>query len=363
MADYPYHLSIATEISPDYGQMHRNLTDSVCILGFADVTNSYNEDTVYKVDNINDALVEFTGDGTYDSTLVKGMIEAFHGGCRDLYVYPIGPMSGYVPPTERDSSFYTDLYTLYEAALPVVAESDDIDILVPYDADVEEAEFIELFAEHCASINTAAVRMTYFSYNGAATNTFTGEDYHTVLVNGTGLFHFYNVFSVDYSSGMASCFAGRVSSLSPDVPPDNRVVRVPIVFESDYEGDEETLEANQIVGFRKTVGYERVYDGTLVSTLSYTRAPVNSDYKALFTMHNLQRFLRGIDELDLIGSAAYIAEESLRSYFDEWVNNGYVRDIEASLYYNAYTLYISLVLHMHYPIGDIDLNLSVGPVY
>jgi hypothetical protein len=363
MTDYPYHLSITSSISPDYQVMQKGLTDSMCILGFADTTNSDDENKVYQVFDINEAVVDFTGSNAYDSSLIRGLIEAYHAGCRDIYLYPIAEMSDYVAPADRDATFWNNLYQWYEDALAVLAEVDDIDVIIPYDVDISEGNFVELFATHCQSASGGQLRLTYLPYDGEATTTFTGEDYHIVLVNGTGTFHYPDHFETDYSTNMVTTFAAMVSMLDTNVPPDNRSITTAFLFSSDYEDDEETLEENSIVGFRKTVAYKRVSNGSLVSTLSYTRSSSNSDYRALYAVHTVQRLLRGIEKLDLIGSAVYLAEDSLREYFNTWVRKGYARLIESSFYYNAYELYVDIVLHLPYPIGEVKLNLTVGPVY
>jgi hypothetical protein len=343
--------------------MQQGLTDSICILGFADVTDSLYEGVIYPVHDINEALALFVGDDTNESSLVRGVIETYHAGCRDIYLYAVGGMVDYLAPLDRDTSWWASLYAKYNIALRLISENDDIDILIPYDCDVTKDEFVSQFAEHCAATSGTNLRLAIFSYNGTASSHFTGEDFRIIFVDGMGTFHFHDNFSVDYSSGMATVLAGLLSNIGTDVPPDNREVKVPIIFTSDYSGTEETLEENNIVGFRTTVGYERVFDSTLVTTLSYTRAATDSDFRALYTVHTIQRFLKGVKKLGLIGTAAYLAEETLKDYFKDFVNAGFVRNIEAHFASNAFTLYVDLTLYMHYPIGDVDLHLTVGPVY
>ena len=361
MTNYPYHLSITSSISSDYAIMQKGHTDAICIIGFADCDSDLSGN-VYRVDSFNEALEDFSGTTLYESTLLKGLIEAYSTGCRDIYLFPILSMDNYLPSNERDASFWTTLYTAYQDSLPVIAEVDDIDIIVPYDIDItEKPEFVSLLESHCASINGTALRLAFIPYNGDATTTFDGESFHTVLVNGIGTFNYSEMFTNDYSSHMAASFAGYYSNLSPEVPPDNRTFVGPIMFDSDYEDDEETLEDNQIVGFRKTVRYKRVYDSSISSTLSYTRAEETSDFKKLYTVHVIQRLLRGIEKLDLLGSAAFLAQDSLEDFFEEWVEKGYSQNIQATYNLSGYTLYVNLTISLPYPIGDVSINMTVGP--
>jgi hypothetical protein len=346
-----------------YGTMQKGYTDAVCILGFADVVNPDNEDRVYRVHDVNTAFSEFIGDGTNESSLIQGMLEVYSTGCRDIYLYPIAPMSAYATGGDRDATWWSDLYDYYYAALEILADYDEIDVLIPYDADVEEGDFVQLFATHNTLIPSNILRITYFSYQGDEDTTFTGEDYSIVLVNGLATFHFPDHFTNDYTSGMAASFAGMVSTLEINVPPDNRLIKPGYMFSSDYDGVEETLEQHHIVGFRKTVGYKRVSDGSLVSTLSYTRAGINSDFRMLFVVHLIQRFLRGINRLDLIGSPSFLAQDVLKEYFSNWVRWGYVESIESSFKLEGYTLNVGVVISLPMPIGTITTEFVVGPVY
>lgn len=363
MTVYPYSLTITSSVTSQYGIMQRGDTDCVCILGFANCTTAANENSIYRVHDINEALEEFTGTTTYDSTLIKGMMEAYTGGCRDIYLCPIASMDYYVEPDDRDATFWTNLYGYYEDALAIISDNDEIDILIPYDADIEEGEFVSLFAAHCQDYAGDILRLTYFSYNGDEDTTFTGEDYHIVLVNGNYTLQFPDIMETSYTCGMAAIFAGLVSRLDTDVPPDNRIIWGGMIFESDYEGTESTLEEHRIVGFRKTVGYKRVSNGTVTSTLSYTRAQSNSDLHTLYVVHLLQRFVRGVGKLELIGTPVHSAQDSLKSYFSSWVRKGYVNNIESSYKISEYTLYVDVVLHLPYPIGSVSINFTVGPVY
>jgi hypothetical protein len=163
---------------------------------------------------------------------------------------------------------------------------------------------------------------------------------------------------------MAATFAASVSRLSTEVPPDNRLITTLSIFNSDYLGDEEALEANQIVGFRKTASHKRVLNAYVTSTLSYTRAvSQESDYLTLYAVHTVQRFLRAVDNLDLVGTAAFVAQDALQSLFGNWEQLGYVSAMRYSMVFSIDTLYVDVTLVLPYPIGSVNLALSVGPVF
>jgi len=362
MTSYPHHLTITSSVSPDYEIMNKGYTDAICILGFADCAQTLYGD-VFPVTDIPAALAAFSGDGINESSLLKGLIEVYSTGCRDIYLYPIAPMSDYVAPDDRDAQFWTDLTSWYADALGVLDSYDDIDVLIPYDADIDEGDYVDQFAAHCQNVVGSVLRLTYFSYQGDATATFYGEDYHIILVNGIGTFHFPDHFTNDYSSGMAATFAGVVSRIDVPVPPDNRNITTVILFSSDYEDDEETLETNRVVGFRKTAAYKRVFNRTLTSTLSFTRASNSSDFSTLYAVHTIQRLLRQIDKLELVGTASYFAQDALRKLFDNWETKDYVLNIDSQFQLMADTLYVNVTLVLPYPVGVIELGMTVGPVF
>ena len=362
MALYPYHLSITSSTTSDYGYLLKGFTDGVLIVGFADVDSVW-ENEVYPVSDINQAFLDFRGSTTYNSTCIQGMLEAYQAGARDIYLFSIGDMASYTPPEDRDASFYTGLLALYESALPILMDCDDVDFIVPYDARPQELDFVTPFGESCEEAGPDNYKLCIFSYNGDSDAEFTGDNKYIVLVDGYGLFAFRNEFDNAYMSGMAPTFAGLLSKLSTDVPPDNRMIGGVRIFNSEFDGTEETLEEAGIVGFRKTVGYKRAADGTLKTTLCNTRADEDSDYRMVFAGHCVQRFLKGIRELDLIGTVAVFAEEVIRSFFDEWILSGYARDIGATFRLERYELYVDVILYMYHPIGAVEVSFIVGPVY
>lgn len=362
MTTYPYHLSIVSSISNDYDLMGKGLTDAICILGFADCSEEL-YGMAHQVVDLTSALATFVDDGINDSSIALGLLEAYSAGCRDIWVYPIAPMDAYAAPGNRDASWWTALHGYYANALTVLQHYDAIDVLIPYDADIEEEDFVEQFADHCQDVN-GSLRLTYFSYQGEPANHFVGETYHIVLVNGIGTFHFPEWMNTNYSGGMATTFAATVSRLSTEVPPDNRLINTLVIFNSDYLDTEETLEANQVVGFRKTATHKRVLNAHVVSTLSYTRAvSTESDYLTLFAVHTVQRFLRAVDRLGLIGVSSYIAQDTLKTLFENWEQLGYVNYMKYSMVFSVDTLYVDVTLVLPYPIGSVNLALAVGPVF
>jgi len=363
MTDYPYHLTISSSVSTEYSLVGRGGTDSICILGFADT--AYPQQ-VYKVTDMNQAFADFTGSTTLNSSLLQGLMAAYYAGGRDFYLYAVGDMDEWVAPASRDGSWHTLLEARYTTALEEIAEWDDIDILVPYDAEPTPTyNYVEQFSDACSGAS-GLLRLAIIPYYGDEDTVFDGESLHVVLVDGTGTFDMWkstDIFvSHSYDGNMAPVFAGMLSRMDTNVPPDNRKIKVPVAFSSSYEGEEETLETNRIVGFRKTTNYKRNSDGELVTTLCRTRSEDGSDYQSLYVVHTVMRLLRDIDDLDLIGTPAVIAKDTLKEFFNAWVVKGYAINIEASFVLKPYEMDVIATLYLFYPIGEITVSFTVGPL-
>jgi hypothetical protein len=241
VAQYPYHLNITTATTSDYGFLGKMKTDGVCILGYADVPPELVGE-IYRVKDINEAMNTFQGTDIYTSTCIRGMMEAYNNGAKDIYLYSIAPMSEYFPPGERTGGYWSALMSFYNAALAAITQCDEIDIIVPYDADPDQLDFVTPFSEAMQDAGVDAFKLCIFSYNGDPTVEFDGDSKQIVLVNGTALFSFSNELGNTYTSGLAPTVAGLLSQLETNVPPDNRMIRGTTMFLSDYLGREGYLE-------------------------------------------------------------------------------------------------------------------------
>ena len=83
--------------SPQYRTLSIGQTDSILLVGHADAELMYEP---YRVTNIRTAVNFLAADTK--SPLLRGLLEAYNAGCKDIWIYPAAPMSEYVDPgTDR----------------------------------------------------------------------------------------------------------------------------------------------------------------------------------------------------------------------------------------------------------------------
>ena len=135
MTNYPYHLSITGILSNNYQELQQGKTEATCIVGYADCASGY-YNNIYPVYDIVDALETFQGASGIVGSLQRGLLEAYYGGCRDIYLLPIGDMDEYTPFEDgRPSGFYITQDAKYIIAADILKDADEVDIFVPVDAD------------------------------------------------------------------------------------------------------------------------------------------------------------------------------------------------------------------------------------
>lgn len=144
--------------SPDYGVMGVGLTDTILLIGHADADVMYNP---YQVLNIQEAINFLNGDS--NSPLVRGLLEAYNNGCKDIWVYPAAPMSEYQSDlTLRISQgFYSTYFNRLTQVYATIREWDVFHIIVPLEAPhyyTGSVDFTNQLIDHCSST---------FAYTGA----------------------------------------------------------------------------------------------------------------------------------------------------------------------------------------------------
>lgn len=135
--------------SPHYQVLGVGLTDRVFLLGHADGL-SLNDP--HQVVDIQEAVNLLGADAV--SPLLRGLLEAYYGGARDIWIMAVAPMSEYTDdPTLRNSGWYTTYRNRLQAAYDMLSEWDLVQILVPLTApyyDAKGIDFLTPLATHCA---------------------------------------------------------------------------------------------------------------------------------------------------------------------------------------------------------------------
>lgn len=142
-----------TRVSSLYQIMNSGLTKTVLLLGHADAENFQ----PYQVFNMQETLNLLGAD--LASPLVRALLECYNTGGRDIWVYPVAPMSEYVTlPSGRyvdisGQTFYERYYERLTTAYQLLKEYDFYHYIVPVEApfyDSGDIDFLTQLADFCS---------------------------------------------------------------------------------------------------------------------------------------------------------------------------------------------------------------------
>jgi hypothetical protein len=132
----PPSLSGTMRESPLYQTMGVGLTDRVFLLGHADGL-ALNDP--YQISSLQEAINLLGADPA--QPLLRAMLEAYYGGCRDLYLVAAAPQSEYVDqlsdrltPKFGGQNFYQRYFDRLTATYDLLLQYDLLQIVVPVEA-------------------------------------------------------------------------------------------------------------------------------------------------------------------------------------------------------------------------------------
>lgn len=146
--------------SSSYLDMGQGLTDQLFLIGHGD---GIGRNDPYQVRNVQEAINLLGGDE--ECPLIRGLLEAYNAGARDIWLVSAAPMAEYIPFTPTDTTsrnelknywgndnfwgrYYERLITTYE----ILQEYDYPDIVVPLEASyygTGDVDFLTQLTEHC----------------------------------------------------------------------------------------------------------------------------------------------------------------------------------------------------------------------
>ncbi|HJS83594.1 MAG TPA: hypothetical protein VJ742_12245 [Nitrososphaera sp.] len=143
--------------SPAYQVLGVGFTNVIFLLGHADglALNS-----PYQVASIQEAVNLLGADA--ESPLVRGMLEAYYSGARDIFIVAVAPMSEYIDdvndrltlkPSLGGMNFYQRYYDRLVETYAILREWDFADFLVPLEAsfyNTGDVNFVEQLVQHCS---------------------------------------------------------------------------------------------------------------------------------------------------------------------------------------------------------------------
>lgn len=148
-------------ISSRFRILNTGLTNTLLLIGHADADVMYEPYEVLDMQN----AIDFLG-GSITSPLVKALLEAYNGGCRDIWLYPAAPMDEYVDEAHLadrliskeefgNKTFYELYYERLVEAYDTLLLFDFPEIIVAPDApfwDTGDVDFYQLLSDFCIDL-------------------------------------------------------------------------------------------------------------------------------------------------------------------------------------------------------------------
>lgn len=135
---------------PQYSNLGNGLTDRIFLIGHGPDSMAINDP--YQVVDIREAVNKLEADA--DCPLLRGLMELYYGGARDIFLVSAAPMSEYEPDiTRRDDLWYQNYANELQVTYDMLLDWDLVQILVPLNApyfDSHTADFLTPLVEHCA---------------------------------------------------------------------------------------------------------------------------------------------------------------------------------------------------------------------
>ncbi len=217
--------------SMDYTNLGLGFTDRVLIFGHADGL-AINDPV--SVTDLRDVVSRLGADSS--CPLLRGMLEAYYGGCRDIWICPVAPMSEYVEQLEdRDEDFYQTYADRLAVTYEILKDFDIPEFVVPLHAPIfgaGDVDFLTPLANFCqASFDvTGTVRIGFIGTALPAINNDVIDEMladtrvdelgpagkFVVSVIGSGLMNFSEI-PTSYSTSPIASLAGFASQQAWDV--------------------------------------------------------------------------------------------------------------------------------------------------
>ena len=144
-----------------YQAMSLGQTRPILLIGHSDAPTG---DSPYRVTSLKEAINWMQADS--QSPLLRATLEAYNGGCRDIWLYSIGPMSEYrsdltsrnvVDAELGNKTFYELYHERLTEAYSLIENYDTFQIIVPVEAsfcETSDIDFATPLAQLCANIFT-----------------------------------------------------------------------------------------------------------------------------------------------------------------------------------------------------------------
>ena len=394
---------------PSYQDLDSSNTSTVLLLGHAN--NMVLNDPI-KIKSVQNAI-DLIGADT-KSPLLRGVLDAYDAGAKDIFICAVAPMSEYVSDLEERNipysffnindatpsyqTFYEKYYERLQTTYSIINELDFIDIVVPLEASMIKTgsiDFVTQLANYCETFhnNTGYVQIgiigsrtngvsssdidlmksnshlvnKYTTYNSQGQ--ITGDKGRYIIpIYGEATFS-HTFLNTTYVGSIAAAYAGMLASADLNMGiVRKRIPGAMALFGIDLTND----QINEL----DSLGINTIYKGKKARRGNSFEVYISNDY----TMANLKSVFSKSPQLRL---AAYVASE-VRAYADDAIgtmgydpvsNNistmlrnlkskGIIADFEFKVRPSLTTkgvIIVDISLMSTLGLRKIDLSLAAGP--
>lgn len=360
-----------------YNRMTIGETAPILLIGHSDALE---QERPYRVSSMRDAINWLQADSS--APLLRGLLEAYNSGCRDIWLYSAAPMSEYYADVSVRNDVQVDLgnKTFYEryherlaTAYDILKEYDIFQVVVPLEAsicDTSDIDFATPLAQLCEDIRASSGHSTLgvigtrsAQYNQALIDntlddsvfdTIGGKGKYIMAVWGEGIIA--NAQMSRTYSGSMSTFAG---ALLCTVPLSRSIYGLVLSNVISLSGNDlSTAQKDQLTKgkINPVVQTQRGKRGQTFRTMfisDNTMAPDNSDFWSMNQMRTLSVCINTIKSYGeaYIGTNAYQNfKQIVRDFFRGLVVGDYIKD---------YTLDI----RADNSIGRVYVDVGITPIF
>lgn len=374
--------------STEYTNLGIGLTDRVMIMGHAD---GLDLNTPYPVTDL-PHIVEMLGYNS-GSPVLRGMLEAYYAGCRDLWVTAVAPMSEYVSDLEArlEGDFYETYADRLQEAYDVLVDFETPQLIVPLNAPMfgTDVDFLTPLATFCSDsfditgsvkigfIGTALTEITSDTVDEMAADTRIDElgtmGKFIVSVIGSVVVNMAEI-PVSYGSMPTASVAGMASASRYDMGltyqriPNAVALDFPELTKSQYM----QLCNARLNPLSKTTRSRRRIENEVVMLTDNTLGAVGSDFWSFSQVHLIMRVVEDIRELGNrhLGTVGYGQfQQDVQAYLTKLIADDIVRDFTVQFgpkkldepNRGAVSVDVDISLKPYFGIRDIYFTAKVGP--
>lgn len=383
-------ISASMSESPLYQIMGTGITDPIFLVGHAD---GIELNDPYQVTSIKEAVNLLGADSR--SPLLRGLLELYYSGARDIYLVAAAPMEEYVDslvdrtvPIEEWGlqTYYEKYYERLTLTYSFLTEWDTADILIPLEApfnDTGGVDFLGQLVSHCQEsyVLSGKVRLGLLGTRGAISDSmvesllndgrisqFGDEGKFVTVIVGDGVVNNKEI-PVSYSASVVTSIAGVLSQLRLDrgityIPIPNIVSLVGKDLSQEQVQNLALAKLNPIIRNLKS---KRGSNYNIVVATDNTLASDGSDYWSLLQVRLITKVIERIRLIGLnyIGSVSYFDfKAKVESYMVSLTRSNQIRDFTLLIQRDPddrLRATVDVSIRPYFGIREIFGMVSVGP--